>query len=158
MILFEDYNAKDAYLILKEMVDSNVLTLTEKHLVTDHISLFIGYSKDVRKASRGSSKITNRTNSYRLLMEEFRLLYQKIVDVHAPIRQIGISFGNVQDEINEQYNLFINIEDIEKERKLQKTLVFIRNKYGKNSVLKGMNYLEKGTARYRNTTIGGHKA
>ena len=157
-ILFEDYSAKDAYLILKEMVDSNVLTLTEKHLVTDHISLFIGYSKDVRKPSRGSCKITNRTNSYRLLMEEFRLLYQKIVDVHAPIRQIGISFGNVQDEINEQYDLFANIEDIEKERKLQKTLVFIRNKYGKNSVLKGMNYLEKGTARYRNTTIGGHKA
>ena len=157
-ILFEDYSAKDAYLILKEMVDSNVLTLTEKHLVTDHISLFIGYSKDVRKPSRGSCKITNRTNSYRLLMEEFRLLYQKIVDVSAPIRQIGISFGNVQDEINEQYDLFANIEDIEKERKLQKTLVFIRNKYGKNSVLKGMNYLEKGTARYRNTTIGGHKA
>lgn len=157
-ILFEDYSAKDAYLILKEMVDSNVLTLTEKHLVTDHISLFIGYSKDVRKPSRGSCKITNRTNSYRLLMEEFRLLYQKIVDVSAPIRQIGISFGNVQDEINEQYDLFANIEDIEKERKLQKTLVYIRNKYGKNSVLKGMNYLEKGTARYRNTTIGGHKA
>ena len=66
-ILFEDYSAKDAYLILKEMVDSNVLTLTEKHLVTDHISLFIGYSKDVRKPSRGSCKITNRTNSYRLL-------------------------------------------------------------------------------------------
>lgn len=157
-ILFEDYSAKDAYLILKEMVDSNVLTLTEKHLVTDHISLFIGYSKDVRKPSRGSCKITNRTNSYRLLMEEFRLLYQKIVDVHVPIRQIGISFGNVQDEINEQYDLFAEIDEIEKEQKLQKTLVFIRNKYGKNSVLKGMNYLEKGTARYRNTTIGGHKA
>lgn len=76
-ILFEDYNANDAYLILKEMVDSNVLDLTEKHLVTDHISLFIGYSKDKRKPSRGSRKITNRTNSYRILMEEFRLLYAK---------------------------------------------------------------------------------
>lgn len=72
-ILFEDYDANDAYLILKEMVDSNVLDLTEKHLVTDHISLFIGYSKDKRKPSRGSRKITNRTNSYRILVEEFRL-------------------------------------------------------------------------------------
>ena len=157
-ILFEDYNYKDAYLILKEMVDTNVLTLTEKHLVTDHISLFIGYSKDKRKASRGSCKITNRTNSYRILMEEFRLLFQKIVDPNYPIRQIGISLGNVRDEIYEQYDLFADFEEIEKERKLQQTLVDIRNKFGKNAVLKGMNFLDKGTARYRNTTIGGHKA
>ena len=157
-ILFEDYNYKDAYLILKEMVDTNVLTLTEKHLVTDHISLFIGYSKDKRKASRGSCKITNRTNSYRILMEEFRLLYQKIVDPNYPIRQIGISLGNVRDEIYEQYDLFADFEEIEKERKLKQTLVDIRNKFGKNAVLKGMNFLDKGTARYRNTTIGGHKA
>ena len=157
-ILFEDYNYKDAYLILKEMVDINVLTLTEKHLVSDHISLFIGYSKDKRKPSRGSTKITNRTNSYRILMEEFRLLYQKIVDPNYPIRHIGISFGNVRDEIYEQYDLFADVEEIEKERKLQQTLVDIRNKFGKNAVLKGMNYLDKGTARYRNTTIGGHKA
>lgn len=157
-ILFEDYNYKDAFLILKEMVDSNVLTLTEKHLVSNHISLFIGYSKDKRKPSRGSTKITNRTNSYRILMEEFRLLYQKIVDLNYPIRHIGISFGNVRDEIYEQYDLFADVEEIEKERKLQQTLVDIRNKFGKNAVLKGMNYLDKGTARYRNTTIGGHKA
>ncbi|MDB7987077.1 DNA repair protein [Faecalicoccus pleomorphus] len=157
-LLFEDYNYKDAYLILKEMVDTNVLTLTEKHLVTDHISLFIGYSKDKRKASRGSCKITNRTNSYRILMEEFRLLFQKIVDPNYPIRQIGISLGNVRDEIYEQYDLFADFEEIEKERKLQQTLVDIRNKFGKNAVLKGMNFLDKGTARYRNTTIGGHKA
>ena len=91
-------------------------------------------------------------------MEEFRLLYQKIVDPNYPIRHIGVSFGNVRDEIYEQYDLFADIEEIEKERKLQQTLVDIRNKFGKNAVLKGMNYLDKGTARYRNTTIGGHKA
>lgn len=157
-ILFEDYNYKDAYLILKEMVDTNVLNLTEKHLVTDRISLYIGYSKDRRKPSRGTCKITNRTNSYRILMEEFHLLYKRIVDPNYPIRQIALSFGNVRDEIYEQYDLFADMEKIEKERKLQQTLVNIRNKYGKNAVLKGMNYLPKGTARYRNMTIGGHKA
>ena len=91
-------------------------------------------------------------------MKEFRQLYEKIVDPTYPIRQIGISFGNVKDEIYEQYDLFANVEDIERERKLQQTLVDIRNKFGKNAVLKGMNFLDKGTARYRNTTIGGHKA
>lgn len=157
-ILFEDYNYKDAFLILKEMVDTNVLNLTEKHLVTDRISLYIGYSKDRRKPSRGSCKITNRTNSYRILMDEFCLLYERIVDPNYPIRQIALSFGNVKDELYEQYDLFADMDKIRKERKLQQTLVNIRNKYGKNAVLKGMNYLPKGTARYRNTTIGGHKA
>lgn len=157
-ILFEDYSYKDAFLILKEMVDSNVLVLTEKHLVSDHISLFIGYSKDVRKPSRGSRKITNRTNSYKILLEEFKLLYKKIVDPRYPIRHIGISFGNVRDEIYEQYDLFADQEQLEKEKKMQQTLVKIRNKYGKNAALKGMNFLPKATAKYRNTTIGGHKA
>lgn len=157
-ILFEDYNYHDALLILKEMVESNVLQLTEKHLVSNHISLYVGYSKNIIKASHGSRKITNCTNSYRILLEEFKLLYKKIVNPAYPIRQIAISFGNVKDEIYEQYDLFADIEDIEKEKRLQQTLVEIRNKYGKNSALKGMNCLDKATAKYRNTTIGGHKA
>lgn len=157
-ILFEDYNYKDAYLIMKEMVESNVLQLTEKHLVTNHISLYVGYSKNCIKPSRGSRKITNTTNSYRILLEEFKLLYKKIVNPNYPIRQIGISFGNVKDEIYEQFDLFADQEDIEKEKRVQEALVHIRNKYGKNSVLKGMNFYEKATQRKRNGLIGGHNA
>lgn len=157
-ILFEDYNYKDAYLIMKEMVESNVLQLTEKHLVTNHISLFVGYSKNCIKPSRGSRKITNTTNSYRILLEEFKLLYKKIINPNYPIRQIGISFGNVKDEIYEQFDLFANQEDIEKEKRVQETLVHIRNKYGKNAVLKGMNFYDKATQRKRNGLVGGHNA
>ena len=157
-ILFEDYNYKDAYLIMKEMVESNVLQLTEKHLVTNHISLFIGYSKNCIKPSRGSRKITNTTNSYRILLEEFKLLYKKIVNPNYPIRQIGISFGNVKNEIYEQFYLFADQKDIEKEKRVQEALVHIRNKYGKNAVLKGMNFYEKATQRKRNGLVGGHNA
>ena len=157
-ILFEDYNYKDAYLIMKEMVESNVLQLTEKHLVTNHISLYVGYSKNCIKPSRGSRKITNTTNSYRILLEEFKLLYKKIVNPNYPIRQIGISFGNVKNEIYEQFDLFVNQEDIEKEKRVQEALVHIRNKYGKNAVLKGMNFYEKATQRKRNGLVGGHNA
>lgn len=157
-ILFEDYNYKDAYLIMKEMVESNVLQLTEKHLITNHISLFIGYSKNCTKPSRGSRKITNTTNSYRILLEEFKLLYKKIINPNYPIRQIGISFGNVKDEIYEQFDLFADQEDIEKEKRVQEALVHIRNKYGKNAVLKGMNFYEKATQRKRNGLVGGHNA
>ena len=157
-ILFEDYNYKDAYLVMKEMVEMNALSLTERHLVTNHVALYIGYSKDVVSPSRGSMKITNTTNSYQILLDEFRLLYKRIVKQQYPIRQIAISFGNVKDEIYEQYDLFANLEQIEKDKKVQATLVEIKNKYGKNAVLKGMNLCEKATAKKRNTLVGGHNA
>lgn len=157
-ILFEDYKTKDAFLVMKEMVDINVLQLIENHLVTNHISLYIGYSKNIIKPSRGSRKIGITTNSCKLLMEEFILLFQKIIVKDYPVRQIAISFGNLKDEYYEQYNLFTNLEDIEKERRLQQSIVELQSKYGKNAVLKGMNFYEKATQRKRNTLIGGHNA
>ncbi|MDY4787880.1 MAG: DNA repair protein [Bacilli bacterium] len=157
-ILFEDYNYKDAYLVMKEMVESNVLQLVEHHLVTNHISLYIGYSKDIINPSRASHKISNTTNSYTLLLEEFKLLYQKIIKPNYPIKQIAISFNNVQNELYEQLNLFVDQEQIIKEKRVQSTLVNIKNKFGKNAVLKGMNMEKKATQRKRNTLIGGHNA
>lgn len=157
-ILFEDYNWRNAYIVMKEMVELNVLTLVEKHLVTNQISLYIGYSRNVIKPSRGSVKITNTTNSRTILLEEFKLLYKRIIVPNYAIRQIAVSFGNVKDEMYEQLDLFANHEDIEKEKKVQEAILAIQNKYGKNAVLKGMNYQEKATARKRNTLVGGHNA
>lgn len=157
-ILFEDYNYKDAFLVMKEMVESNVLSLTEKHLVTNHIALYIGYSKNIIKPSRGSCKITNTTNSYKILLQEFINLYKRIINPAYPIRQIAISFGNVVNECYEQFDLFADYEDIEKEKRVQEALVSIKNKYGKNAVLKGMNLCDKATQRKRNRLVGGHNA
>lgn len=157
-ILFEDYNYKDAFLVMKEMVESNVLSLTEKHLVTNHIALYIGYSKNIIKPSRGSCKITNTTNSYKILLQEFINLYKRIINPDYPIRQIAISFGNVVNECYEQLDLFADYEEIEKEKRVQEALVSIKNKYGKNAVLKGMNLCDKATQRKRNRLVGGHNA
>lgn len=157
-ILFEDYNYKDAFLVMKEMVESNVLSLTEKKLVTNHIALYIGYSKNIIKPSRGSCKITNTTNSYKILLQEFIDLYKRIINPDYPIRQIAISFGNVVNECYEQLDLFADYEDIEKEKRVQEALVSIKNKYGKNAVLKGMNLCDKATQRKRNGLVGGHNA
>ena len=157
-ILFEDYNYEDALLVMKEMVELNVLTLIEKHLVTNHISLYIGYSKDITSPSRCSRKITNTTNSYRILLDEFERLYKITVKLNYPIRHIAISFDHVKNELYEQFDLFTDPEEIEKEKKVQQVIVSIHKKYGKNSLLKGMNQLEKATAKKRNTLIGGHNA
>lgn len=157
-ILFEDYNYTDAKIILREMVDTNVLELVEKRLVSNHIALFVSYSKDCRPATRGSTKISCCTNSFYILMEEFELLYDRVVDKKYPIRQISISFGNVKNEMYEQYDLFTDYKALEKEKRLQQAMLKIRKLYGKNACLKGTSYQDKATARYRNTTIGGHKA
>lgn len=157
-ILFDDYIYDDAYLVLKEMVETNVLNLVEKHLVTDHISLYIGYSKDVIKGTGGSCTISVRTNSLTILLQEFCMLFKRTTNKNMPIRKIGISFGNVVNEIYETYDLFTDYEALEEEKLLQSTLVQIKKKYGKNAILKGMNLLDKATARKRNLLVGGHNA
>ena len=158
-ILFVDYSYQNAFVVMKEMVDQNVLTLTEKHLVTKQISLMIGYSKDCIKPRCGSCKITNCTNSYSILLEEFKQLYIRIVNPNYPIRQIAIGFQDVKDEYYyENYDLFTDVEKVEREKKLQETLVQIKHRYGKNAILKGMNALDFATAKKRNTLIGGHNA
>ena len=81
-----------------------------------------------------------------------------MVDPNYPIRQIAISFGNVVNECYEQFDLFANYEDIEKEKRVQEALVSIKNKYGKNAVLKGMNFYDKATQIKRNGLVGGHNA
>lgn len=157
-ILFEDYNYQDAYLIMKEMVESNVYQLVEKHLVTNNISLFINYSKNYITPTRSSQKITNTTNSFQILLAEFKKLYKRIANPNYPIRQIGISFNNVKDELYEQFDLFTDIKKIEQEKKVQQTIALIKNKYGKNAILKGMNLYNKATQKKRNLLIGGHNA
>ncbi len=157
-ILFEDYDYVDALNVVKEMVELKVLDMVGKHLVSNHISLFIGYSKNVIPSTGGSRTLTTRTNSYRIFLHEFVELFEKTTNRHYPIRTIAISFGGVLDEIYETYDLFTDIEALEQEKKLGETLVQIRDKYGKSAIFKGMNLLEKSTTIKRNELIGGHNA
>lgn len=158
-VLFSDYEYEDAILVVKEMVELNVLRLVESHLVTNHISLYIGYSRtDGGGWAGGSRKLTVRTNSLSVLMDAFISLYHLKVQKGRLIRQISISFNDVLDESYESYDLFSDIEALEEEKKLQRTLVSIRHKYGKNAILKLMNKQEKATTEKRNTLIGGHNA
>ena len=157
-ILFENYCYEDVELVVKEMVELNVQDLVEKQLVCSAIGLSIGYADDEIAATGGSMKLPWKTNSYQLLLEQFLILYHKTTNPHHMIRRIGISFGNVVDELYETYDLFMDMEALEKEKKLQTTLIKIKHKYGKNAVLKGMNVLDKATTQKRNKLVGGHNA
>ena len=155
-ILFEDYKYDDAFLVLKEMVELNVLELVSKHLVCNCISLFVGYSKDIIKPVGVSMKLDEYTNSQKKLNEYFVRLFTKSVNPNYMIRRINIGFNNVVDESYATYNLFTDIEAEEKERKMQEAIIQIKNKFGKNSILKAMNLQEKATTTKRNKLIGGH--
>lgn len=75
-----------------------------------------------------------------------------------PIRRIGINFANVIERKNTQLNLFTNQEKIDKERKLELTMSSIKNKMGKNKIIRGMDLQEKATTLVRNILVGGHNA
>ena len=155
-VLFEDYNFDDALLVLLEMVDNLELELVEKHLVTNNISLSISYSKDVIKSTGGSMKLPEYTNSSKKLTKYFEEYYRKTTNPNFPIRRLNIGFNNVVDDQYETFSLFTDIEDEEKEFKMQRAVLDIKDKYGKNSIIRGSSLKEKSTARKRNKLIGGH--
>lgn len=155
-ILFEDYDFKKAEIVLKEMVEIKSLELVEKDLVAGSISLYIGYSKDLARATGGMERLSKSTNIFSELDEAFMKVYYRTTYKNVPIRRIGISFGHLSNREYEQLDLFVNQEKVEKERKLEKAICTVKNKMGKNAVLRGMNFQEGATARVRNTLIGGH--
>lgn len=155
-ILFEDYDFKKAEIVLKEMIEIKSLELVEKDLVAGSVSLYIGYSKDLARATGGVEKLSKPTNVFSELDKAFMNIYYRTTYKNVPIRRIGISLGNVSQREYEQLDLFINQEKVEKERRLEKAISSVKNKMGKNSILRGMSYQEGATARVRNTLIGGH--
>ena len=157
-ILFTDYTKEKARLALTEMIEILSLQLVEKSLVTSNISLTIRYSKDSHKPTGGSMKLTICTNVYSKLLPYFLELYDRTTVSDFLIRGIGISFNNVVNESNEYFDLFTDEEEVKKERSLEKTIIDLKKKYGKNSVLKAMNLSEGATTIKRNKLIGGHNA
>ena len=157
-VLFEDYSFEKARLVLKEMVELGSLRLIENNLVTDTVGLYIGYSKDVIKATSESKKLENYTNGYRELLKVFLEIYDKNTNRGIAIRRIGVSFGNVIETENVQLSLFTDQEKIDKERKLELAMSSIKHKMGKNTILRGMNLEEGATTILRNKLVGGHNA
>lgn len=155
-ILFEDYNFDDTFIILREMVDLKVLELREKHLVAGGIGLSIGYSDDALKPSGASRKLECYTASFKKLMPCFEELYRECTSRNIPIRRVSISFNLLRGEEEETVNLFTDKEAAEKEKKLQRAMLDVRNRYGRNAILKGTSYREKATGRARNKMVGGH--
>lgn len=157
-VLLRDYGYEEGLLVVKEMVDLLCLDLVEKHLVTDFVSLYVGYSKDAVPSSYGSSALSVTTNSVRLLTESFTGLYRRLVNPLAAIRKVTISFHRVVEESYEQYDLFTTPQELERDRNIQKAVLDIKRRFGKNAILRGMDLQKAATTRERNGQIGGHRS
>ncbi len=155
-ILFTDYDYEKAELVMVEMVELLSQQLIEQNLETDTIKLYIGYSNDFSKPSGCSKKLHNYTNLYTKLAYEFKKIYEEITYKNIPIRRIGIAFERLQEHTSEQINLFDDIDKNIKERKLEKSIIEIKYKMGKNSIIRGIDLQEGATTMIRNKLIGGH--
>ena len=144
-------------------------------VVADH------YGRQVPKGVHGSKNLGEYTSSTRQIVEAVGEIYDRIVDGELTVRRFSISVNRLltKEELREkqkenagggdQLSLFVDYGALERERetarlarereeRIQRALISIRDRYGKNAIVKGMNMEEGATAMERNKQIGGHKA
>jgi len=155
-ILFSDYDYDKAHVVIQEMALTGCQRLIREHLIASHVGIFVGYSKDVIPQSGGTIKMADSTNLYSIIREYVDRLYEETISKDYPIRRLGICFSGLADESAEGYDLFTDVEALEKERKLENTVLNIKDRFGKNALLRGLDLKEGATQKERNKLIGGH--
>lgn len=154
-----DYSFEDAKLIVKEMMDLLCLEMVEKNLVSDSVTLQVGYSRQLAvESSRGTASLDAETNADIILVPAVSDLFERIANPELAIHRINISVNHVIEEEYRQYSMFTDVRELERNRKLQTAMLDIKKKFGKNAILKGINLQEASTMQERNQQIGGHKS
>lgn len=198
-VLHCPYTFEKARIIVMEMTDLLVLDLVDKGLVTDQMVLTVGYDienlsdykrmqeykgeitidyygRKVPKHAHGTTNLSRKTSSTKLITEAVIELYDRIVNPKLLVRRVTLTANRVVDEKTvvfenayEQLNLFTDYESeikrreeekvqLEREKRMQQAVLSIKKRFGKNAILKGMNLQEGATTVDRNKQIGGHKA
>ena len=152
------------------LTNGDARTTYKGEVTTDH------YGRKVPKHAHGTANLESATSSARIISEAVMELFDRIVNPDLLVRRINLTTNHVVDEETAaknpapvQYDLFTDYEALEKEqreekeklakeRKVQTAILNIKKQFGKNAILKGLNYEEGATAKERNEQIGGHKA
>ena len=158
-VLMRNYSFEEALVIVREMTDNLALDLFEKGLVTSSLTLWIAYDhRYEHEASKGTVKLERGSNSSKKIMDAVEDLYLRIADRYTGIRRIEVCANRVAPENYVQYSLFDDPKQTDKERHLQEAVLNVKQRYGKNAIMRGSNLLECSTYRERNEQIGGHRA
>lgn len=129
------------------------------------------YGRPVPKPATGSVNLGKYTSSTRAVLAQALALYDRIVDPRLLVRRLTVAACHLlprervpQDEVGEQLDLFSDPQEPERQRQAearelrrQEAVLHIQHRFGKNAILKGMNYQEGATTIARNGQIGGHR-
>lgn len=162
------------------VADQIVLNIGYDHtgIPEDYSGRFVlnHYGKKTPKPAHGSINLGRHTASTKIILSAMMQLCDRILDKELLVRRLNVAVNHViyekdkpEEDTPVQYGLFDDVEALErkreqenatlaKERKLQEAMLAIKARYGKNAVLKGMNFQEDATARERNGQVGGHRA
>ncbi len=181
-VLKEPYSFNQAKIVAMEMAEEVSLGLLAKKMVTDQVVLTVGYDKisssgykgekakdfygrEVPKHAHGTFNLERMSASSRLISEAVAKIFDEKVDPKLKIRRIMIDVNHAKREEDlkkelRQLGLFDTVQDeseLKKERRAEEAILAIKRRYGKNAILKGINFEEGATGRERNAQIGGHK-
>lgn len=151
-----NYTYEEAEIVLKEMTQEGCYQLASLGCSTQSAVLYVGYGDNKGASVKGSTRFNVVTNLYSIISTYLLEVYSKIVDKRKFIRKIGFSFGALVPEEQEQYDLFSS--NITKQKNVVKSVMKLKDKYGKNIVLKGLDLNKKATQKERNEMIGGHRS
>ncbi len=181
-VLKEPYSYQKALVVALEMADEVGLNLLKRGLVTDQVVLTVGYDKVnvvdgydgevkpdfygrmVPKHVHGTYNLGEYTCSTLALREAVKELFEKHVNLELLVRRITIDVNHVKkeevlaDEVRqaELFDVLKDKNECEKEKRANEAVLAIKKRYGKNAILKGINFEEGATGRERNRQIGGH--
>ncbi len=155
-VLFKDYNGNNIKIIIRETIEVICRRLRKNNKQASIIGLGIGYSIDVGGGFYHSMKV-NPTIDEGEFFQVCSNIFDKYYDDN-PIRKVSVVAGALVDASSIQLNLFSNVKTMEDNKKLNDTVDAIKEKYGKNSIIKASNLLSDSTAIERNGKIGGHSA
>lgn len=158
-VLHSGYDKAGARLLILEMTELLSLELVKSGMAAGSMSITLGYSfSEEISGAKGSMNLDAPTSSTKALLDLAGILYDRIAVREAEVFRLGICLTRLEAESVTQYDLFSPAEAQEKERRLQRVLIDIKSKYGKNGIFKGMDLLDGATTIERNRQIGGHMA
>lgn len=155
-ILFSDYDYEKTELVVKEMILTGCQELLRRKVVATTVGVFIGYSQDYIPPTGGNLRMSDATASYRTIVEYALKIFRKTTLKNQPIRRVSVDFGSVIPEESAQNSLLFDTEKVEKEKKTERSVLAIKEKFGKNALLRGMDLQKGATTVERNKLIGGH--
>lgn len=178
-VLPRAYSWEEGRLAVREMTEQVVLGLVEQGYVAEGVTLYVGYQvlnkeglsgyhgpvkvnhygRKVPPSVHGTGKLDGPTASLARITEAVLKLYDKLVDRDLQVRRMSIAAIRLipREEVPPQLSFFSSQRDDEREHSLLRTSLTLHKRFGKNSLVRGMDLLEAGTTRERNEQIGGHR-